>query len=64
VLINGIDAAEFSGRTVKQILEAKSIATRGVAVAINGEVIRRADWETTVVDGSDALEVVTAVAGG
>ena len=35
-----------------------------VAVAINGEVVRRADWPATVVSDGDAVEIVRAVGGG
>jgi sulfur carrier protein len=38
--------------------------TRGVAVAVDGEVIRRADWVTTPLADRQAVEVVRAVQGG
>ncbi|MBW3578402.1 MAG: sulfur carrier protein ThiS [Actinobacteria bacterium] len=36
----------------------------GVAVAVNGEVIRRADWDQCTVDDGDAVEVLAAIQGG
>jgi sulfur carrier protein len=38
--------------------------TRGVAVAVDGEVVRRADWVTTRLADRQAIEVVRAVQGG
>ena len=38
--------------------------TRGVAVAVDGEVVRRADWATTPLADRQAIEVVRAVQGG
>jgi sulfur carrier protein len=38
--------------------------TRGVAVAVDGEVVRRADWVTTPLADRQAIEVVKAVQGG
>ena len=38
--------------------------TRGVAVAVDGEVVRRADWVTTLLADRQAVEVVRAVQGG
>jgi len=38
--------------------------TRGVAVAVDGEVVRRADWVTTALVDRQAVEVVRAVQGG
>ncbi len=36
----------------------------GVAAALNGDVIRRAAWESTRLAAGDQVEVVTAVQGG
>lgn len=37
---------------------------RGVAVALNGEVVPRASWEGTWVTAGDRVEVLTASQGG
>lgn len=37
---------------------------RGVAVALNGEVLPRAAWAGTEVSDGDRLEVLTATQGG
>ena len=39
-------------------------AASGVAVALNGEVVRRADWACTPLSPGDQVEVLTAVQGG
>jgi sulfur carrier protein len=37
---------------------------RGVAVAVDGEVVRKADWKQTKLQSSQTVEVVRAVQGG
>jgi len=37
---------------------------RGVAVAVNGEVVPRGEWEGRVLAEGEAIEVVHAVQGG
>src|SRR5579862_4343108 len=37
---------------------------RGIAVAVNGEVVRRADWPATALANGDQVEVLTAAQGG
>jgi sulfur carrier protein len=37
---------------------------RGVAVAVNGEVVPRTAWATTSVAAGDRVEVLTATQGG
>lgn len=43
---------------------ASSPNARGVAVALNGAVVRRADWAETVLKSGDKVEVVLARQGG
>ena len=37
---------------------------RGVAVALNGEVVARGSWESTTVSERDRVEVLGAAQGG
>ncbi len=64
MLVNGLQAQEFAGMTVEELLQAKGIVPRGVAVALNGSVVRRSEWSSVRVSEGDAIEIVTAVAGG
>ena len=53
----------------EQILVSEYVATLGVepkmiAIAHNGEVLRRDEWEDVTVSDGDSLEVVRAVGGG
>ena len=49
-----------------QLLEASGITpeTKGVAVAVNDEVVRRADWAQRRLQPCDRVEIVRAVQGG
>jgi sulfur carrier protein len=49
---------------VHELLEELSIDPRGIAVALNGEIVRRSEWSRTIVRDSDSVEIVTAAAGG
>jgi len=63
IRINGV-AYDFDSMSVDELVSRQGIATRGVAVAIDGEIIRRSQWSSTkVVDGC-TVEIVTAAAGG
>ncbi len=39
-------------------------AARGLAMALNGAVLRRADWDTASLKDGDTLEIVKPFAGG
>jgi len=65
VIVNGVThEAMTSPSSVGDLLRQLGIEPRGIAVAINGEIARRSRWETTLVNASDSVEIVTAVAGG
>jgi sulfur carrier protein len=63
--INGV-AEPLSSATVAALLAERDIAPdgRGVAVALNGAVVRRADWTTTMLNAGDTVEIVRAMQGG
>ena len=64
VQINGDWRSFPDGTTLAGLLEALGTARRGVAVALNGEVVRRGDWDGVVVPAGARLEILTAVQGG
>lgn len=37
---------------------------KGIAVAVNDEVVRKGEWETTILREGDRVEVITALQGG
>jgi sulfur carrier protein len=50
--------------TVSDLVARRGLAPTGVAVAVNGTVVRAADWASTRLRDGDAVEVVTARQGG
>ena len=62
--LNGVERPEYNGMTVAEVVLVERIPQRGVAVALNASVLRRREWPETVIGADDALEIVTAVAGG
>ena len=69
VLLNGESAEFVDGSTVKTALEALDLlgldeAARGVAVAVDAEVVPRAEWGTFLLGEDAQVEVLTAVQGG
>lgn len=50
--------------SVRELVETITEARRGVAVAVNGEVVPRSTWENTALAEGDSVEVLTAAQGG
>ena len=63
ICVNGVDH-DLAGRPVRVVLDTLGINGRGIAVAIDGEVVSKSRWESTTVEDGAVVEIVTAVAGG
>jgi len=63
IRVNGTDD-DFLAETVLALMERRQIESRGVAVALDGEIVRRSEWSSTVVNDGSSIEIVTAAAGG
>ncbi len=65
ITLNGT-ASEGAGRTIAELLAGLDVPPqgRGVAVAVDLEVVPRGEWATHVVPEGARVEVVTAVQGG
>ncbi len=50
--------------TVARLLNEIQSKTAGVAVAVNNKVVRKVDWESTMLTEGDQITVITAVCGG
>jgi sulfur carrier protein len=66
VTINGKPQEVPAGATVRSLVDSLSGAPegRGVAVALEGEVVPRTAWPTTSLVEGAHVEVVVAVQGG
>jgi len=64
VIVNGNPAELPDGATAAEAVMLLTDAVRGIAVAVNGAVVRRAAWDSTPLADGDQVEVLTAVQGG
>lgn len=49
---------------MRRLLEERRIPDKAIVVAVNGEVVRREEWDSKVLSEGDEVEIVHAVAGG
>lgn len=64
IVINGQSHESARGLSLAQAVALLTDAPTGVAAAVNGDVVRRTTWETTLLADGDEVEVLTAVQGG
>jgi sulfur carrier protein len=65
IRVNGQDEP-LSAATVAALIVERGIAPegRGIAVARNGALVRRAEWAATPLQAGDQIEIVLAKQGG
>ena len=65
IRVNGEDR-RLQVATVMELLRAEGVdpGRRGVAVALNGAVVHRADWSAAALAPGDEVEIVKPFAGG
>jgi sulfur carrier protein len=65
IRVNG-ETEQLGVSTIAELVAEKSDmpAGRGLAVALNGTLVRRADWANTPLQAGDAVEIVRAMQGG
>ena len=64
VVVNGNPRAVPDEATVADVVRAVTAVERGVAVALNGEVVPRTGWPGAALREGDQVEVLTAAQGG
>lgn len=65
IVLNGERRDVENRITLGQLLDDLQVpANGGIAVLLNGEVARRANWENTFVQPEDEIDIVRATVGG
>lgn len=64
IRING-EGAPLTAATLAELLAEKGVTDgKGVAVALNGQVVRRQAWTETKLSAGDTIEIVRVRQGG
>jgi sulfur carrier protein len=67
IIVNGNEQEVPQGTTLAELVERERgclPAGRGVAVAVDSDVVPRGEWEATVLAEDQRVELVAAIQGG
>lgn len=62
--LNGASVETREGITLGQLIDEREIERRMIAVEYNGEILPRHEYDNTVLNAGDRLEIVQMVGGG
>lgn len=63
VKVNGVEM-DIAGKTICEYLASTSYDPKRIAVERNGDIVFKSQYEQTVLEDGDSLEVVSFVGGG
>lgn len=64
IIVNKEKTEVKAATTLAGLLEARGVKGPGIAVAVDGKVVRRADWADLTLSQGMEITVITAVCGG
>ena len=64
IVLNGDATTVTLGATVGAMVDGLGKGRKGVAVALNDEVVPRSRWDATALRDHDRVEILTASQGG
>ena len=64
ISVNGEPSETPAGTTVAELVAGRGAPDRGVAVAVDGEVVPRSAWDETELAEGQRVEVLGAIQGG
>jgi sulfur carrier protein len=65
IFINDKQVFADETKSLRAVLESESLLQKeGMAVAVNGSIVPRKDWETAMLNDGDKIDVISAFYGG
>ena len=66
LVVNGNEQPHLEGESLRDLLIRVALdpEQRGIAIAVNDEVVPRSDWPVHVLSAGDTVELIHAVQGG
>lgn len=64
IQLNGREISGYEEQTVEELISREHFQKNRIAVEINGVIVSKREYETTVVHAGDVIEVVSFVGGG
>ena len=64
ITVNGRPHEVDKEVTLVELLPALELPTKGVAVAIGGRIVSRAQWDSSLVRDGEAITLIQATCGG
>ena len=64
IKVNGENVGNIAGKNVAEYLTENGYDIKRIAVELNGDILPKSQYESTVINDGDIVEIVSFVGGG
>ena len=64
IMVNNREAEWFEGLTVRGVMEMHKYTSPKIVVKVNGDLVRKEEWATFVINDGDDVKVIHLIGGG
>jgi sulfur carrier protein len=64
IMVNNREAEWHEGLTVRGVMEMHNYTSPKVVVKVNGDLVRKEEWDTFVINDGDDVKVIHLIGGG
>ena len=64
IRVNGTPVESYEGKTIAEFLAENAYDPKRIAVERNGDILPKSQYESTVLQDGDCIEIVSFVGGG
>ncbi|NLK62030.1 MAG: sulfur carrier protein ThiS [Fusobacteria bacterium] len=64
VTINGLIEKNVIGKTIEELINMKKLEKKSLIVEYNYNILKKENWDSTIIDDKDNIELLNFVGGG
>ena len=64
IKVNNENQEISENTSIEQLVEELKISTNGIAIAINNTVVKKSEWNSTIIKNNDDILIIKSTQGG
>lgn len=64
IKVNNKNQEISENTSIEQLVEQLKISTNGIAIAINNTVVKKSEWNSTIIKNNDDILIIKSTQGG
>ena len=64
IKVNNENQEISENTSIEQLVEQLKISTNGIAIAINNTVVKKSEWNSTIINNTDDILIIKSTQGG